>query len=52
MMPDTSDAPHRKLREVRQEVERLKADLAKSQSINLRLIKENELLQARLKRHR
>lgn len=52
MMPDTSDALHRKLREVRQEVERLKDDLAKSQSINLRLIKENELLQARLQRHR
>lgn len=33
-----------KLAQARKEIERLKADLAKSQSINLRLVKENELL--------
>lgn len=33
-----------KLIQIRKELEQLKADLAKSQSINLRLLKENELL--------
>lgn len=33
-----------KLTQARKQIERLKSDLARSQSINLRLIKENELL--------
>jgi AcrR family transcriptional regulator len=37
-----------RLHTLRQEVEQLKTDLAKSQSINLRLYKENEMLRARL----
>lgn len=34
-----------KLAQARREIDRLKSELAKSQSINLRLMKENELLQ-------
>lgn len=37
-----------KLTQVRKENEQLKADLARSQSINLRLLKENELLRAQI----
>jgi AcrR family transcriptional regulator len=37
-----------RLQALRQEVQQLKADLAKSQSINLMLYKENEVLRARL----
>lgn len=33
-----------KLAKARQEIERLRGELARSQSINLRLVKENELL--------
>jgi regulator of replication initiation timing len=47
-MLDSTDALQRKLKEARQAIEQLKIDLAKSQSINLRLAKENELLSARL----
>jgi hypothetical protein len=36
-----------RLKALRQEVERLKTDLSRSQSINLRLLKENEILKAR-----
>jgi AcrR family transcriptional regulator len=49
-LPETSDILHRKLREARQEIEQLKTDLTRSQSINLRLTKENELLHARLQK--
>jgi AcrR family transcriptional regulator len=45
---DSTDALQRKLKEARKAVEQLKMDLVKSQSINLRLAKENELLNARL----
>ena len=38
------------LKEARQAIEQLKSDLVKSQSINLRLAKENEQLTARLKK--
>lgn len=41
-----------RLRQLRKEVARLKSDLANSQSINLRLHKENELLRTRLESHR
>ncbi|MDY7508797.1 TetR family transcriptional regulator [Ralstonia wenshanensis] len=37
-----------KLAHARKEIEQLKTDLAKSQSINLRLFKENELLRSAL----
>ncbi|MBK3843314.1 TetR family transcriptional regulator [Paraburkholderia aspalathi] len=47
-MPDTMDVIHRKLREAHQEIDRLKTDLVNSQSINLRLTRENELLHSRL----
>jgi AcrR family transcriptional regulator len=47
-MPDTSDVLQRKLVEARKAIEQLKTDLVKSQSINLRLAKENELLRAHL----
>lgn len=46
-LPDSTDVLQRKLKEARQAIEQLKIDLAKSQSINLRLAKENELLNAR-----
>ena len=36
-----------RLKALRQEVEQLKKDLSRSQSINLRLFKENEILKAR-----
>ncbi len=36
-----------KLSKARKEIETLKSDLQKTQSINLRLLKENELLKAR-----
>ena len=38
----------KRLQALRQEVQQLKADLAKSQSINFMLHKENEVLKARL----
>jgi AcrR family transcriptional regulator len=47
-LPDSTDVLQRKLKEARQAIEELKIDLVKSQSINLRLAKENELLNARL----
>ncbi|MEM5300195.1 TetR family transcriptional regulator [Burkholderia sp. JPY481] len=47
-MPDTVDILHRKLREAHKEIDQLKTDLARSQSINLRLTREHELLHARL----
>jgi AcrR family transcriptional regulator len=47
-LPDSTDELQRKLKEARQAIEQLKIDLVKSQSINLRLAKENELLNARL----
>lgn len=47
-LPDSTDALERKLTEARKAIEQLKIDLVKSQSINLRLAKENELLNARL----
>jgi AcrR family transcriptional regulator len=49
-MLDSTDALQRKLEEARKAVEQLKMDLVKSQSINLRLAKENEQLTARLKK--
>lgn len=49
---DTSDILHRKLLKAREEIHQLKNDLMKSQSINLRLTRENELLQARLQRQK
>ncbi len=36
-----------KLAQARKEIEQLKSDLSRSQSINLRLVKENELLRSR-----
>ncbi len=47
-LPDTTDILQRKLAEAHEEIDRLKADLVRSQSINLRLIREYELLQASL----
>jgi AcrR family transcriptional regulator len=47
-LPDSTDTLQRKLAEARKVIEQLKIDLVKSQSINLRLAKENELLNARL----
>jgi AcrR family transcriptional regulator len=49
VIPDTSDMLHTKLQQARLEIEQLKQDLVRSQSINLRLTKENEQLHARLK---
>jgi AcrR family transcriptional regulator len=49
-IPDTSDVLHKKLREARKEIEQLNNDLVKSQSINLRLVRENEMLRARLEK--
>jgi AcrR family transcriptional regulator len=49
-LPDSTDVLQRKLKEARQAIEQLKSDLVKSQSINLRLAKENEQLTARLKK--
>lgn len=47
-MPDTMDILHSKLREAHKEIDQLKTDLVNSQSINLRLTRENELLHSRL----
>ncbi|SAK82076.1 TetR family transcriptional regulator-like protein [Caballeronia calidae] len=49
-IPDTSDILHKKLQEARKEIDQLKKDLVKSQSINLRLLRENEMLRARLQK--
>jgi AcrR family transcriptional regulator len=51
-LPDNSDTLQSKLVEANEEIRHLKTCLAKSQSINLRLSKENELLQARLQRQK
>lgn len=50
LLPDSIDVLQRKLKEARQAIGQLKSDLVKSQSINLRLAKENEQLTARLKK--
>jgi len=49
-IPDTSDILHKKLQEARKEIDQLRKDLVKSQSINLRLVRENEMLRARLQK--
>lgn len=49
-MPDTSDILHKKMQKARKEIDQLKKDLVKSQSINLRLLRENEMLRARLEK--
>lgn len=49
-IPDTSDILHKKLQEARKEIDQLRKDLVKSQSINLRLLRENEMLRARLQK--
>jgi AcrR family transcriptional regulator len=48
--PDTLEAVQRRLAEAREEIRCLLDDLRKSQSINLRLSKENEMLEARITR--
>jgi AcrR family transcriptional regulator len=49
-IPDTSDILHKKLQETRKQIDQLRKDLVKSQSINLRLLRENEMLRARLQK--
>jgi AcrR family transcriptional regulator len=49
-IPDTSEVLHKKWRRARKEIDQLKLDLVKSQSINLRLVRENEMLRARLQK--
>jgi AcrR family transcriptional regulator len=49
-IPDTAEVLHKKLRQAREEIDKPKQDLARSQSINLRLTKENEQLSARLRK--
>jgi AcrR family transcriptional regulator len=47
-IPDTSEVLHKKLQQARKEIDQLKNDLVRSQSINLRLMRENDMLRARL----
>lgn len=49
-IPDASEVLHKKLQQARKEIGQLKLDLARSQSINLRLVKENEQLNAHLQK--
>lgn len=46
-IPDTSEVLYKKLQQARKEINQLKEDLVRSQSINLRLVRENEMLHAR-----
>jgi len=46
-IPDTSEVLHKKLQQARKEIDQLQKYLVKSQSINLRLVRENEILRAR-----
>jgi AcrR family transcriptional regulator len=49
-IPDTAEVLHKKLQQARKEIDQLKNDLVRSQSINLRLMRENEMLRARLQK--
>lgn len=49
---DSTDALQRKYTNAKMEIDELKAALARSLSINLRIAKENELLRSRLKNSR
>ncbi|MFM0470450.1 TetR family transcriptional regulator [Paraburkholderia strydomiana] len=49
---DSTDALQRRYMNAKTEIDELKAALAKSLSINLRIAKENELLRSRLKNNR
>src|SRR6478672_12025241 len=41
-IPDPAEVLHKKLQQARKEIDQLKRDLTRSQSINLRLTKKNE----------